>query len=88
MWEALRLVVVKAVEVVVNLMEPLVGLNWPDFVDLVDSDLSRDGSLYILTCVRDIVDDDHLPKECYRSAKEGTTLLDQQSQRENCPLHG
>ena len=47
----------KAVEVVVDLMEPLVGLNWPDFVDLVDSDLSRDCSLDILTHFRGIMDD-------------------------------
>lgn len=50
----------KAVEVVVDLIEPLVGLNWPgfvDLVDLVDSDLSRDGSLDMLAHIRGIVDD-------------------------------
>lgn len=56
MREALRLVVVKAVEVVVDLMKPLIGLNWPDFVDLVDSDLSRDSSLDMLAHFRSIVD--------------------------------
>ena len=47
----------KTVEVVVDLMELLVGLNWPDFVDLVDSDLSRDGSLDMLAHFRGLVDE-------------------------------